>query len=140
MRKLDNAGSPSAPSAATNRMMVLQPDAARQFLRIMGDLVHHDGRSTVLGEYGVDIQDERRNEARMFGAAPPGFAAHRSEQAAQVRSGRQFESPLWKNAALCSLPNVEGRPEIFSQHLLQPQLIGGIQRGALSAKASGHEL
>src|SRR5438270_8935055 len=103
-------------------------------------LVHHDGHSTVLSEHGVDVQDEPRNETRMFGAAPPGFAAHRSEQAAQVRSGRQFESPLWKNSALCSLPNVEGRPEIFSQHLLQPQLIGGIQGGALSAKASGHEL
>src|SRR5207249_10280861 len=139
MRKLDNAGSPSAPSAATNRMMVLQPDAARQFLRIMGDLAHHDGHSTVLGEYGVDIQDEPRNEARMFGAAPPGFAAHRSEQTAQVRSDRQFESPFGKNTALRSLPNVEGCPEIFSQHLLQPQLIGSIQ-SALSAKASGHEL
>jgi hypothetical protein len=99
----------------------------------MGGLVHHDGHSTVIGEYGVDIQDEPRHEARIFGAAPPGFAAHRSEQAAQVRSDRQFESPLWKNTALRSLPNVEGRPEIFSQHLLQPQLIGCIQ-GALSAK------
>src|SRR5437868_15523435 len=96
-------------------------------------LVHHDGRVSVLGEHGVDVQDESRNEARMFSAAPPGFAAHRSEQAAQVRSGRQFESPLWKNTALRSFPNVEGRPEIFLQHALQSQLIGGIKGHALRA-------
>ena len=139
MRKLDNAGSPSAPSAATNRMMVLQPDAARQFLRIMGILVHHDGHSTVLGEHGVDVQDEPRNEARMFGAAPPGPATRRSEQAAQECPSRRFESPLRKDTALRSVPDMESRPGVFGQHLLQPQLIGSIQ-GALSAKTSGHEL
>ena len=139
MRKLDNAGSPSAPSAATNRMMVLQPDAARQFLRIMGILVHHDGHSTVLGEHGVDVQDKPGNEARMFGAAPPGFAAHCSEQAAQECPSRRFESPLRKDTAQRSVPDMESRPGVFGQHLLQPQLIGSIQ-GALSAKTSGHEL
>src|SRR5437899_11896596 len=98
MRKLDNAGSPSAPSAATNRMMVLQPDAARQFLRIMGDLVHHDGRSTVLGEYGVDIQDEPRNEANMFGAAPPASAAHGSSQTPHVSPAGNLQRPLGKHS------------------------------------------
>jgi len=138
MRKLDNAGSPSAPSAATNRMMVLQPDAARQFLRIMGILVHHDGHSTVLGEHGVDVQDEPRNEARMFGAAPPGPATRRPEQAAQEWSSRRFESPLRKDTALRSVPNVGSRPGVFGQHLLEPQLIGGIE-GMLSVQADGHE-
>jgi hypothetical protein len=33
---------------------------------------------------------------------------------------------------------VEGRPEIFSQHLLQPQLIGAIE-GRLSVQAGGHQ-
>src|SRR2546423_6288256 len=74
----------------------------------------------------------------MFGAVPPSSAAHRSEQAAQVRSNRQFESPLRENTALRSLPNVEGRPEIFSQHLLQPQLVGGIE-SSLSMQPSGHQ-
>src|ERR1700681_1136655 len=97
-----------------------------------------DGRSVVLGEQRVDVSDEPRNEACMFGAAPPGSAALRSEQVAQERSGRQFESPLWKNTALRSLPNVEGRPGVFSQHLLQPQLIGGIE-GTFSVQASGHQ-
>src|SRR5438105_13894806 len=53
-----------------------------------------------IGEDRVDVHDESRNEACMFGAAPPGSAAHRSEQAAQERSGSQFESALWKNTAL----------------------------------------
>ena len=55
-----------------------------------------------------------------------------------MRSGRQFESPLWKNTALRSLPNVEGRPEIFLQQLLQPELIGGIE-GSLAMQAGGHQ-
>src|SRR5438067_13126333 len=46
---------------------------------------HDDGRSTVLGEHGVDVQDEPRREAHVFGAAPPSFAARCSEQAAQER-------------------------------------------------------
>ena len=75
----------------------------------------------------------------MFGAAPPGLATRRSEQAAQERSSRRFESPLRKNTALRSVPNVKSRPGIFLQHLLQPQLIGRIN-GALSMQASGHEL
>src|SRR5438477_11934725 len=103
-------------------------------------LVHHDGHSTVLGEHGVDVQDEPRNEARMFGAAPPGPATRRPEQVAQEWSSRRFESPLRKDTALRSVPNVERRPGVFGQHLLEPQLIGGIEGGALSAKASGHEL
>jgi len=100
--------------------------------------LHRNGRSVVLGEHRVDVSDETRNEACMFGAAPPGFAAFRSEQAAQVRSDRQFESPFWKNTALRSLPNVEGGPEVFLKHLLQPQLIGGIER-TLSVQAGGHQ-
>src|SRR5436190_18201088 len=139
MRKLDNAGSPSAPSAATNRMMVLQPDAARQFLRIMGILVHHDGHSTVLGEHGVDVQDKPGNEARMFGAVPPGFAAHCSEQAAQECPSRRFESPLRKDTALRSVPDMESRPGFFRTASAPASADRSIQ-GALSAKTSGHEL
>src|SRR5437868_12303643 len=61
---------------------------------VLTSLLNDDGRSAVLGEDRVDIGDKPRNEASVFGAAPPGSAAHRFEQAAQVRSGRQFESPL----------------------------------------------
>src|SRR5690349_12719800 len=103
----------------------------------MGVLGHHHGRSTVLGEHGVDVSDEPGNEARMFGAAPPGPAARRRENAAQECPCRRFESPLWKNTALRSVPNMKRRPSVFLQHLLQSQLIGRIQ-GTLSAKATGH--
>src|SRR6266478_8685613 len=99
----------------------------------MGVLVHYHGRSTVLGEHGVDVQDEPRREADMFGAAPPSPATCRFEQAGQEWPSRRFESPLRKDTALRSVPNVESRPGVFGQHLLQPQLIGGIQGGALSA-------
>ena len=92
-----------------------------------------------LGEHRVDVRDECRNEARMFGATPPGAAAHRPEHAAQECAARQFESSLWKDTALRSIPNMEGRPGVFSQQLLQPQLIGSIH-GALTVQASGHEL
>jgi len=109
----------------------------------MAALVYRNGRFAVrfgvLREDGVDIHDEPRREARLFGAAPPPPATYRSEQATQVCSTRQFESPLREDTTLRSLPNVEGRPCILSQHLLQPQLIGAIQ-GALSLKPSGHEL
>ena len=71
----------------------------------------------------------------MFGFAPPALATRRSEQGAQECSTCRFESPLRENTTLRSLPNVEGRPGIFLQHLLQPQLIGGIQ-GALSIEAA----
>ena len=71
----------------------------------------------------------------MFGFAPPALATRRSEQGAQECSSSRFESPLWKDTALRSVPNVESRPGVFLQHLLQPQLIGSIQR-ALSAKAA----
>jgi len=91
-----------------------------------------------LGEQGVDVQDEPRREARLFGAAPPSPPTRRSEQAAQVCSTRQFESPLREDTALRPLPNVEGRPCILSQHLLQPQLIGGIE-STLSMQATGHQ-
>ncbi len=50
--------------------------------------LHDGGRAVVLGKHRVDVSDEPRNEATTFGAAPPGSAALRSEQAAQVRSGR----------------------------------------------------
>ena len=110
----------------------------------MAVLVHRtEGRFAVrlgvLREHGVNIHDELRREARLFGAAPPPRATCRSEQATQVYSTRQFESPLREDTALRSLPNVEGRPYILSQHLLQPQLIGSTQ-GALSLKPGGHEL
>ena len=75
----------------------------------------------------------------MFGFAPPALATRRYEQGGQECTSRRFESPLWKDTALRSVPNVERRPSVFSQHLLQPQLIGSIHR-ALSIEASGHEL
>ena len=75
----------------------------------------------------------------MFGVAPLGPTTRRREQAAQKCPSRRFESPLRKDTALRSVPNVERRPGVFLQHLLQSQLIGSIQR-LLSAKASGHEL
>ena len=74
----------------------------------------------------------------MFGFAPPALATRRSEQGAQECATCRFESPLRKNTPLRSLPNVEGRPGIFLQHLLQPQLIGGIQ-GTLSMEARSHQ-
>src|SRR5919109_1217198 len=79
-----------------------------------------------LGEHGVDVKDEPRREANMFGLAPPVLTTRRSEQGAQECSSCRFESPLRKNTPLRSFPNVEGRPSIFLQHLLQPQLIGGV--------------
>jgi len=75
----------------------------------------------------------------MFGFAPPALATRCSEQGGQKCTSRRLESPLWKDTALRSIPNVERRPGVFLQHLLQPQLIGSIQR-ALPAKAAGHEL
>ena len=75
----------------------------------------------------------------MFGSAPPGRAARRSEQFAEERPRRRFESPFRKDAALGSVPNVESGPAVFLQHLLQPQLIGRIEV-PLSAQARGHEL
>ena len=74
----------------------------------------------------------------MFGAAPLGPATPRPEQFAQEWASRRFESPLRKDTALRSVPDVERRPGVFAQHLLQPQLIGSIQ-GTLAVKASGHE-
>src|SRR5882757_3781960 len=90
-------------------------------------------------EQCVDFSDKSRNEADMFGAAPPGLAALGMEQIADHHSGRCFESSLRKDTALRSVPNVERRPGILSQHLLQPELIGSIH-GALSVKASSHKL
>ena len=56
------------------------------------------------------------------------------------RSGPAVTSkvPLEKTPR-CVLSQMEGCPGVFSQHLLQPQLIGRIQ-GALAGKADGHEL
>jgi hypothetical protein len=73
----------------------------------------------------------------MLGTAPPRPAARRAELATQERSASQFKRPLWKDAALRSISNVVRRPGVFSHHLLQPQLIGGIQ-GNLAVKASCH--
>ena len=75
----------------------------------------------------------------MFGFAPPALATRCSEQGGQECTSRRFESPLWKDTALRSVPNVERRPGVFLQHLLQPKLIGSIQC-ALSVKAGGHQL
>src|SRR6266446_10089202 len=106
----------------------------------MAVLVHRNGRFAVrfgvLRERGGDIHDEPRREARLFGVAPPPPATRRCKQATQVCSTRQFESPLREDTALRSLPNVEGRPYILSQHLLQPQLIGGIE-GTLPVQTGG---
>ena len=92
----------------------------------MGVIVQHDGRSTVPNEHGIDVQDEPSNEARMLGAPPPGPAPRRSEHVAQEWPTRRFESPLRKDTALRSVPNVKSRPSVFGQHLLQPELIGCI--------------
>src|SRR5437762_11611793 len=92
-----------------------------------------------LGEHGVDVRDEPRREANLFGFAPPALATRRSEQGAQECSTCRFESPLRKNSALRSIPNVKSRPGVFLQHLLQSKLIGGIQR-AFPLKAGGHQL
>ena len=43
------------------------------------------------------------------------------------------EGALWKNTALFSDPNVEARPGVFSEYLLQPQLIGSIRSPSLRA-------
>jgi hypothetical protein len=51
-------------------------------------LIYDDGRPTVPGEQGIDVKHELRNEALMFGGAPPRLATRRFEQAAQERSGR----------------------------------------------------
>ena len=75
----------------------------------------------------------------MFGFAPPVLATRRSEQGVQECSTCRFESPLRKNTALRSVPNVKSRPGVLLQHLLQPQLIGGIE-GTLSVQAGGHQL
>ena len=75
----------------------------------------------------------------MFGFAPPALAIRRSQQGVQECSTCRFESPLRKNTALRSVPNVKSRPGVLLQHLLQPQLIGGIE-GALSVQAGGHQL
>src|SRR6266567_1994524 len=90
-------------------------------------------------EQWIDVSDKSGNEANMFGAAPPRLATRRTEQIGHHRSGRCFESSLRKDTALRSVPNVERRPRVLSQHLLQPELISSIQ-GALSVKASSHEL
>jgi len=65
----------------------------------------HDGHYNVLGEHRGDVRDEFRNEARMFSTAPPGTAARRPEQTAQECSARNFESPLWQDTALRSIPD-----------------------------------
>ena len=74
----------------------------------------------------------------MFVTAPPSSSTWRSEQAVQKSPARRFKSPFWKNTALRPFPNVEGCPGIFLQHLLQPQLIGGVE-GTLSLQAGGHQ-
>ena len=97
-----------ASAGAHPTTAALWPPEARRLARIGGVhfyyFIHHDGPSAVLGAHCVDVSDESGNEAGMFGAAPPGSAAHRSEHAAQERSGDQFESPLWKNTTLRSVP------------------------------------
>lgn len=41
----------------------------------------------------------------MFSTAPPGTAARGPEQTAQECSARNFESPLWQDTALRSIPD-----------------------------------
>src|ERR1700730_5820997 len=74
----------------------------------------------------------------MWGATPPRSAAFGFEQTAQVKSDREFESPLWKNTALRSLPNVDGRRVPHRLHVLQSQLSGGIE-GTLAVQAGRHQ-
>jgi hypothetical protein len=75
----------------------------------------------------------------MFGLAPPGLATRRSEQGVQKCSTCRFESPLRKDTALRPVPNVESRPGVFLQHLLESELIGWVQRLFL-VKAGRHQL
>ncbi len=75
----------------------------------------------------------------MFGVAPPRPTALSAEHFGEKWSSRRFESPLGKNTALRSVPNVERGPGVLLQHLLQPKLISSIDR-ALTLKAGGHQL
>jgi hypothetical protein len=83
-------------------------------------------RPAIFGEHCVAISDERRDEACMFGITPPRSATPSSKHATQEGTRRHFKRPLWENTTLRSIPNVEGRPSVFSQHVLQPQLVGSI--------------
>src|SRR5438874_2186056 len=85
------------------------------------------------------LQGPGAHSVQLRGTAPPGAAARCPEQATQERSGRQLECPFGENSALRSVPDMKGRPRVFSQKLLQPQLIGSVHR-ALSAKAGSHQL
>jgi len=75
----------------------------------------------------------------MFGFVPPTLATRRSEQGAQECSTCRFESPLRKDTALRPVPNVERRPGVFLQHLLESELIGCIQRPFV-VEAGRHQL
>jgi hypothetical protein len=135
-------GKRKSRSASRPRMVGLYVVGSRLLWRQSGrdrGRPSRDGRSTVPGEQGVDVRDEPRNEARMFGAAPPDFAMRRLKQAVEECSTRRFESSLRKDTAFRAIPNVKSRPGLFGQHLIQPQLIGRIHK-ALSVQASGHEL
>ena len=89
----------------------------RVFLRITPDELF-----SLLREHRVDVEDKPRREAVacFFGATPPRPAPRRFEQAAKECATGHFESPLREYPTLRSVPNVEGRPSLFGQHLLQP--------------------
>src|SRR6476646_7992349 len=92
-----------------------------------------------LGEHGVDVRDESRMEADMFGFAPPALAARRPEQGVQECSACRLESSLREDTTLRSVPNVKRRPGVILHHLLQAKLIGRIE-GAFPMKSGGHQL
>ena len=75
----------------------------------------------------------------MLGAAPPTATTLGFEQAAKKRPARKLERPSWKYSTPRPVPDVKGGPGVFLQHLIQPELISGIQ-GTASAKPIGHQL
>jgi hypothetical protein len=58
-------------------------------------------------ENGIDVRDESRMEANMFGRTPPALATSRCKQGAQKCSSCRFESPFREDPALRSVPNVK---------------------------------
>ena len=91
-----------------------------------------------LGEDGIDVRDKPGREANVFVNAPPSSSTRRSKQAVQESPARRFKSPFRKDTPLRPFPNVEGCPGILLQHLLQPELIGGIE-STLSMEPTGHQ-
>jgi hypothetical protein len=79
--------------------------------------------STSKDEWG-----EEKNRA--FGFIPPLRPRRCRQQLAQVIAARQFEGALPENTSLRPLPNVEGGPGNFIQHVFEPQLIGRVEHAS----------